>query len=331
MGKAGKILLASVAVAALAALVVFLCLFLVSRPAEFSDKYGDWVLVPGVGTFNTEDFYVMKYEAKCVSRSSGQNLAGNHLGVYDASKEPCVKESGRTVKSVSSGHSIGYVSHDDAKKYCESIGARLLTNEEFMSIARGVETMEENWIEGIGEGSLLYFGNSLSRPSALPGEYEEAAAPDGARRWFALSSGARVYDLSGNLWEHVARSPEDLRNFVDLPSCSDGAEEWGYCSYGAPGVSADGPYVVKWTDDVSLSYIGPLSPLLATESGAGQIYTFKSGGKKRYAATFLRGGSFSTPRGGIYSLSLKPESENPEDYADAGFRCAKARRFNLPF
>jgi len=328
MGKAGKIILALVAVAALAA---FLWFFLASRPAEFSDKYGDWVLVPGVGTFNTEDFYVMKYEAKCVGRSSGQILAGNHLGVYDASKGPCVKESGKMVKSASSGYSIGYVSHDDAKKYCEGMGARLLTNEEFMSIARGIETMEENWIGGNGEESLLYFGNSSARPSALPGGYEEASAPDGARRWFALSSGARVYDLAGNLWEHVARSPEDLRNFVDLPVCSDGAEEWGYCGYEAPDAPVNSPYVVKWTDDVSLSYIGPLSPLLTTESGAGQIYTFRSGGKKRYAAAFMRGGSFSTPRGGIYSLSLKPESKDPENYADAGFRCAKDSRFKLPF
>jgi len=339
MGKAGKTIFAALSAVALAALMAFIWLFLAFRPAEFSDKNGTWVLVPGVGTFNTEDFYVMKYEAKCVDLSSGQIFAGNHLGIYDHSENPCVKGLGRMVKSVQPGHSIGYVSHNDAKEYCESMGAHLLTNEEFMSIARGVETVRENWSGGAEGKGLLYYGNSGAHMSALPGEYEvnegemadsaEIISEDG-RRWFALSSGARIFDLAGNLWEHVARTSEDLSNFVDLPSCSDGAEEWGYCGYGETADSAV-PYVANWTDDVSFSYIGPQSPLLTTESGAGEIYTFKSGGKKRYASTFMRGGSFSTPLGGIYSLSLKPESKGLGDYADVGFRCAKSSRFILPF
>jgi formylglycine-generating enzyme required for sulfatase activity len=339
MGRAKKIIFISVAVVALAALSAGAYLLLAYRPVEFTDRNGTWVLVPEGGTFGLKSFYAMKYEAKCFSLK-GEGLTGGQSGAYDASESPCVRRSGKRIRSDFAGSPIGYVSHDEAKEYCEDIGARLMSNEEFMGIVRGAETVRDNWSGGAeGEGTL-YFGNSGVYPSALSGESvpedeaDASAVPQAARRWLALSNGARIYDLAGNLWEHVMRSSEDLKNFVDLPSCSDGAEEWGYCVFGGSadeGVSAAIPYVSAWTEDVTLLYVGPSHPSLLTGEGAGSVYTFKSGGKKSRAGTFLRGGSFSVPEGGAYSLSLKPESSNPADYADVGFRCVKDSRFSLPF
>ena len=76
------------------------------------------------------------------------------------------------------------------------------------------------------------------------------------RRTLTLSNGSVVWDLAGNVWQHVQRSVNnvgDLTNTMALPACSDGIAGWGWCKYG----NSTAPYVSSWTSDVIRDSVGP--------------------------------------------------------------------------
>ncbi|MCB9062873.1 MAG: hypothetical protein H6622_15230, partial [Halobacteriovoraceae bacterium] len=120
-----------------------------------------------------------------------------------------------------------------AKTYCTSLGANydLLSNPEFMAIARNAEQQDVNWTGGnVGSGCLFkgrtYEDNSCGTTGS------DATHP---KRILTLSNGSEIWDLTGNKREYVdwtlggalsGISTTCSMSLMDLPSvsCADVAD-----------------------------------------------------------------------------------------------------------
>lgn len=292
-----------------------------------------WVLVPGNSAFGTSNFWVMKYEAKCVTRGTTTGLTSPDTGyqTYSNSGTTCTAANDRTIASVADGYPIANISHTTASTYCASIGAHLLTNDEWMTIARNAESIDSDWTLGTVGSGALYSGHNDNVSTdgtgkAIPagddsdGYYKTGqSAGSNQRRTWTLSNGATVWDMPGNVYEHVARSVNnvgDLTTTMALPACSDGIAGWGWCDY-----TSAAPYVSAWSADVAQSKVAPSNSSWYASQGMGRVYTYKSGANQG-TTVFLRGGYWSDgSNAGAFVLYLDWDTGNTS--SGVGFRCAR--------
>ena len=161
-------------------------------PAPISCPSG-FIPVPhdrSVGT--TKAFCVMKYEAK----DNGSGVA-----VSQAAGNPYVNLT------------IG-----DSQTKCTSLGAKydLISNPEWMTIARNAEGVGANWEAGTSGSGAMFRGHSDNSAGALSaaadndpyngtGNTNIQAMYSGKeqKRTFTLSNGEVIWDLSGNVFEWV--------------------------------------------------------------------------------------------------------------------------------
>lgn len=150
---------------------------------------GEWLFVPGDSSLGTNDFYVMKYEA----RSSG----------------------GAT--STPSGTPWVSITQTAAKTACEALGAgyHLLRMEEAQTISRNIENIGWNWTGGSVESGGLWRGHSDNAPAAalaadITGDPDDDpyvgtgnTSPSIEKRVHQLSTTKYIWDWSGNVWEWV--------------------------------------------------------------------------------------------------------------------------------
>ncbi|MCB9062507.1 MAG: fibronectin type III domain-containing protein [Halobacteriovoraceae bacterium] len=121
----------------------------------------------------TSNFCVMKYEAS-----------------YDGS--------GNAV-SVASATPPSSMSASTAKSKCTSLGAKydLLSNAEFMAIARNIEQQDINWVSGtVGVGCLK---KGMVKSDSACGEIGSGTD----KRIFVLSNGQEIWDIAGGKREWV--------------------------------------------------------------------------------------------------------------------------------
>ncbi len=289
----------------------------------------NWVRVPGNPAFGTTDFLTMKYEAKCVSATTNESLTSPSLaGFYDNRTTNCTSGNGRYVASSPRGYPISIISHNQAKTYCTSMGARLMTNDEWMTIARNIESVDKNWSNGsIGSG-YLYAGNTT--PTETPGSEDLQASSDdngyygtgidsgSHKRTNYLSNGAVIWDIAGQVFEHVMRGVVDDQTQFVLPTCSSPYTNLVACQYG----TTNTPYVTNY-GTVLYSLIGSSNSAWNSNQGVGSVLIDFSGA--RPAGTVLvRGGGFFNYAGtsGIYSVFTN-QSATADNDIQIGFRCVK--------
>ncbi len=289
----------------------------------------NWVLVPGNSGFGTGgSFWAMKYEAKCVQSNAGLTSPDTGYQTYSNSTTACTTANSRNIASAPDGYPIANISHTTAKTYCNAIGAHLLTNDEWMTIARNAEQVGSNWTNNdVGSGALYSGHNDNGPATALPagddnnGYYQTGqTTPSNQKRTWTLSNGSIVWDFPGNVYEHVQRSVDNLGDLVtaiDLPPCSDGVAGWGWCQFASGG----SPYVSSWTSDVAQDKVGPSNTAWYSTQGMGQVYTYKNG-VDQATTVFLRGASWSTgSSAGAFSLYLAWGTGSTN--FPVGFRCAR--------
>ena len=288
----------------------------------------NWVQVPGNGTFGTSNFWVMKYDAKCVQGTTPLTSPDSGYHTYYDSSAPCTSGNGKYVASTPDGYPIAYISHTTALSYCASLGAHLLTNDEYMTIATNAANQPSNWSGGSVGSGYLYSGHNDNAPAyaltASPddsnGYYGETNTGGNQRRTLTLSNGSVVWDMAGNVWEHVQRSVNNVGDntaSMSLPACSNGTAGWEWCQYG----TALTPYVSAWTSDVQQSLVAPPNSSWNSNQGVGQVYTYGAGGNQG-TAVFIRGaywyyGSFA----GAFALNMSWGPSNT--YYNVGIRCAR--------
>ncbi len=173
----------------------------VDRGATLSTLCPDgYVAVVGSLSLGTSDFCVMQFEAR--------------------------KDSSDNPESVASGNAWNVISANDAFSECQNISIdgysgefALISNREWMTIARDIEATAANWSGGsVGNGEI-YRGHSDGNPNTFlslngtadpyAGTGDNTSSGWDQARTFALSNGSIIWDFSGNLFEWVDWSDND--------------------------------------------------------------------------------------------------------------------------
>ncbi|MFK7826099.1 MAG: hypothetical protein AB8G05_18245 [Oligoflexales bacterium] len=267
------------------------------------DNNDAWVFVPGDEDYATDDFCVMKYEAKNVNNAPA---------------------------SLSAGIPWTSINQGDAKTECSSLGTRfhLLTNPEWMTITANMTNVTNNWSgAAVGSGAMFtgHSDNDPSRACQANADDLKSFVKDGSctgldantagngeamqRRTHTLSYGNAIWDLSGNVREWI-----DKNESSDKPSIGGGNNPANYNEF----------TVVAGSSSLALSELIPTNGVKAfwvnswnstQRIGRALIGTNGSGG------AMTRGGGFSGgDRNGLFRTRLdQPSSQTVNTL---GFRCA---------
>jgi prepilin-type N-terminal cleavage/methylation domain-containing protein len=281
-----------------------------------------WVLVAGNSRYGTPNFWVMKYLAVC-SDNKG-NYLNDHPTQYQGYLDiglNCIAANGRQIAALPGGEPITNLSHPVALQYCANVGAHLLTNDEWMTMADDIANQVKNWSGGTVGSGAIYSGHNDTAPlSILPADSNDANGYAGEinvggnqRRTLYLSNGSVVWDMGGNLWEHVQRSTKDQGDTLTamtLPSCAASTGGWAFCEFPA----------INWTGStVSQASVAPLTVTWNSTNGVGEVWTYAG---TQGTTVLFRGGTFNNyAAAGIYSLEL--DSMSTSNYETSGFRCAR--------
>jgi len=278
-----------------------------------------YIPVPGNSMYGTSDFCVMKYEAKAVQINAptvGLTTPNTGYGSINNSSTPTTSANGRAIASVASGFPIAQIVQSTALDYCANqntvLGASLISNAEWMTIARNIEAQASNWIGGaVGSGGI-YRGHSDTGIDSVLGQQASTDDNDGyfgtgndinngpnQKRTHTLSNGEVIWDLSGNQWEWIS----DTIMGVNKPI--GGPEFTSITGYGQLSYDLTRPSNTNWTSTQNMG---------------------------QYLAGSLTGGPFTILRGGRWHSGYSNESSSgifslnfnfPEYGAisTVGFRC----------
>ena len=163
-----------------------------------------FVLIPKNSQYVESDFCVSKYE---------------------------MKSNNRRYLSTWSGKPVNALSHKKSIEACSSLGKdfHLITNGEWQTIARNIESVPQNWAESkIGSYLGISRGHTDGRPLGelpaspdddkgcyLTGEKCDSNLWNSQRRTHVLSNGEVIWDFSGNLWERVADTLQNITYIGD--------------------------------------------------------------------------------------------------------------------
>ena len=256
-----------------------------------------WVLVPGDSNFGTNDFCVMKYEAQ--------------------------KSAIMQAVSIQGGTPWTDVSWYDAREACKRSGAHLITNAEWMTIARNISNQATNWQSGTVGSGCMYGGHMDNLPAnklatsddgtpysgTLDASTDASKCPfvvnvagaKASRRTMNLSNGSVIWDISGNVWEWVDEQ------------CANGSGMSSTYWYNS------GAWV-KWShanlSDYELYVAGPTSGYTSA-NGVGQYFGCTTNGN-----ALLRGaGWYNGVDAGAFTMAFSNATSN--SYTAFGFRCVR--------
>lgn len=243
-----------------------------------------------VGT--TADFCVSKYEMKCANDTTGAACSGTP--VSQAANQPWVS-----------------ISQTNAKIACNALGGQyhLMTNAEWMTVARNIEATAANWSSGAVNSGALNQGHSDGTPAATlaastdddacfgTGQTCSSTTWDAQRRTHKLASGHTIWDFSGN-----------AKDFIDwyVPT---GRAASGNASYVELNAQSAGASMV-------LSTFQSNNTALTSGNGIGKYWPGTDSDGDGYAG---RGGSYTnvSNQSGIYHLDMVTSVDTR-----IGFRCA---------
>lgn len=270
---------------------------------DCSSLPGNWTSVPGSSYFSTSNFCVMQFEAKDVG------------GV--ATSQP----------SLTPWDNINFT---DSRTECSQLNTehssfdgtfRIITNREWMTIARDVEQQDTNWNSSTKGVGSMFRGHSDGSPFSTlavsnTGNYYDGtgnSAPSIEQRVLELSNGEVVWDLGGNVQEWV----DILENGSTFNgnACS-GSDSW-YSYFGNDGYSEctfNAPFSKDSAADTRYE-MGPLGDYNA-DNGIGRVYSDSANGR-----ALLRGGIwFDTNLAGAFTAYMlyDPSVAN----TGVGFRCS---------
>jgi len=277
-----------------------------------------YIAVPGNSMYGVTDFCVMKYEAKAVATNAptvGLTTPDAANNIIDNNVTATTATNNRAIASVASGFPIGNINQITAASYCSTAGASLITNTEWMTIARNIEAQLSNWTTGTAASSTigiggLYRGHSDVGPNAA---LAAGADNDGyigtnnsgfsiERRTHTLSNGETIWDMGGNVFEWtndtILGKDQPTGNPVGFKS----REYTSITNYGTLSYDLTRPSNNTWNSTQNM----------------GRIYSDgTSSNNTSYA--FIRGGFWSYfDYAGVFSLILvTPSSESNL----IGFRC----------
>jgi hypothetical protein len=323
-----------------------------------------YILVPGSALYYTPDFCVMKYDAKCADSTKltvgleprTGACAGPHNGTYKNDGLGCACHGQRQVVSTATGFPITYIPEDDgtqdsAKEYCMNLGGHLITNNEWMTIARNVETVNANWCnrDGTGcgatpgnAGKILANGHNDSSNEIVASNGNDGAliatddaqpcfgtTTDGSnvcggkgsqKRTLTLTNGSIIWDFAGNVWHWV---DFEIARKDQPQSYTNGKLDQGWIwSDFSPGAKTT--VIANNGTDPPLGYdaFRPTNPNWNSNNGVGRIYHYSTAHDTDTTLyTDIRGGNWRHGYdSGAFTAHLSPQA-NKTHIDDVGFRC----------
>ena len=275
-----------------------------------------WVQVPGNGTFGKSTFWVMQYDAKCANAATNQPLTYPDTGYQTYSDSTggaaCTSANGNYIASAQSGYPEANVTPATAASYCASIGAHLITNNEWQTIAWNAENVASNWSSGtVGTGNVSRgntdssWAQSDSNPEGLALTTSTHQTDFTHLRTLTLSNGSVIWDLSGNVWEWT----NDTITGTNEPHGAATGFSWNEFTA-----------VTGW-GSMTQSTAGPANAAWNSSNGMGKLYSEGQSDSQVYG--FLRGGSWSDVGvAGVEALRLD-NTPGYTYYYTIGFRCAR--------
>ncbi len=258
----------------------------------------EWVRIPAdTGSMGLSEFYVMKYEAKAWSDGNANSTID--IAEVDTDGQGVVMGTHMPV-SIESNQPWRDINANDAAAKCESLGSNfhLISNPEWLAIARDIENVDTNWTGGTVGTGCLFRGNSGDSTCG----YYSATDPDSgagrnSRAKHTLSTGEEIFDISGNMYEWTDWDSEAVGFQVGPTTC-------GATITQLPDVICGALASIDFDTD---------NGTYTSTEGVGVLFS-DSGG----AAT--RGGSWSSGGlAGAFTLSLVLSPVDAGDFI--GFRC----------
>jgi formylglycine-generating enzyme required for sulfatase activity len=271
-----------------------------------------YVKVPGNPLYGTQDFCVMKYEAKAVAISDptvGLTTPNTGFNTIANNTTATTAANGRMIASVASGYPIANISQTTAIQYCIDAGGSLMTNAEWMTLVRNIESVPSNWTGGaVGNGGLWRGHSDNSPATALEASTDNNlgytgtgnTSPSIEKRTHTLSNGETIWDISGNVWEWTS----DTIQGQNKPNNSSGAlwQQWTAISnFGNLSYDLTRPSNTSWNSSQNM----------------GQYYAGTVTGTTTFA--FRRGGYWDPTNAGVFALDLNNTPSNTSNFI--GFRC----------
>jgi hypothetical protein len=251
-----------------------------------------FIVVPGSITYDTNDFCVMKYEAKNVGGVATSRAAGTPWAL------------------ISQNNAI--ITSQDA-----CTGCHLITQAEWLTIAQNVLSVPSNWSSGTVGTGYIYSGhnddvpaNAIAADTSDSNGYANTGNTSGnQRRTLTLTNGEVIWDLAGNVQEWTLGTVQSPIIQPGIAGAGGTWREWNtltttgtlpvnpFPSYGTPAASG-------WT---------------ATTNGIGMVY---SNSDETGLRGFTRGGNWYY--GGVAGVLTMNLGNSPSNVAsNLGFRVSK--------
>ena len=285
-------------------------------------------------------FYVMQYEAKYDTDGNG---LGDDAGTgvpptgcrvsasYDTwdwanASSPCPSWLAANVVSSPEGSPIAGITHTQAISACPT-GYHLITNDEWMAIARDAEQVASNWANNqigstVASGGGLKRGNvGITDSASYNGNDPEKGSGRNAKAMLTLSNGSTIWDISGNVYEHVSFTPSGVdatHQELDQPD-DDDVSGWNYYEFTALNNNGATTFTTGYADGKAV--FRPSDDNWNSNYGVGKVYT-NSNSAAVSARVLLRGGHWGYgASAGVFSLLLYWTAGSSTD--GVGLRCAR--------
>ena len=246
----------------------------------------NFIEVPGNSKYNTNNFCVMKFEARNVGGVATSAATGTPwtalslVGAKTASENACS-------------------------------GCHLITDPEWMTIVDNVINNPENWSTGVVGAGFVYSGHNDNSPASLLSASTNDSdsyvgtgnvSPSNQKRTLTLSNGEVIWDLAGN-------GVERTNTTIIMQPGLDGQSAYANNDYTNVNMKLNGMSPLGW----------PLAPYFNSSNGIGRVYSNPSLNVEK---AITRGGSYNYgSAGGVLSLDLRGAPTSA--YADLTFRVAK--------
>ncbi len=269
-------------------------------------------------TLGLPAFCVMKYEAKCATTIAGTTSCSSSTGAASASK---------IAVSTANGLPWLQISGNDAIIACQNLNAihgvttkyDILSNTEWIAIARSIELEPTNWTNVAGV-EKLNIGHTDSSPAGVCDGNQVNVQTNCStvgtdfhqKRTHTLLNNSEIWDMAGNVWELVDWVVEvPNSNFSIGPSNCQNTwlEIQNQITNCNPNLGSPSPSASSSASPVNIN--------LDSSNNIGYIYGSDNGGQ----GAAHRGGSFNAGVfAGIFTLSLN-YVPNGSSSNTLGFRC----------